>query len=233
MTDAKEETLAQKMAAAAIECAYIQKDAVNAFHKYNYASAAAVLEKVNAAVHKRGIAVCPQVRLLTDVGAPVVVVQVTLHVRAGLETMVIEGLGAGSDKGDKAVMKAQTAALKYAWMMAFSISTGDDPEADVETDKASLDDNQVAIAADQARLRTQSDALATSWLTDEIKPIYERKDAEALMGWCYRNGYEWNTLHPNARSKVWRGVLKAAEASGLPTAEAKRALAESPAPEAE
>ena len=48
-------------------------------------------------------------------------------------------MGQGTDKGDKAVMKANTAALKYALAGIFLISWGDDPEADVETDKYVVD----------------------------------------------------------------------------------------------
>ena len=32
-------------------------------------------------------------------------------------------------------MKAQTAAIKYAFLLSFAISTGDDPEADTHTDE--------------------------------------------------------------------------------------------------
>ena len=32
-------------------------------------------------------------------------------------------------------MKAQTAAIKYAYLLSFAISTGDDPEADCHTDE--------------------------------------------------------------------------------------------------
>lgn len=34
-------------------------------------------------------------------------------------------------------MKAQTAAIKYAYMMSLCIATGDDPEADIKTDENS------------------------------------------------------------------------------------------------
>lgn len=44
--------------------------------------------------------------------------------------MSIVGLGSGQDSGDKAIMKAQTAAIKYAYLLSFAISTGDDPEND-------------------------------------------------------------------------------------------------------
>ena len=51
------------------------------------------------------------------------------------EYIDIAGLGNGQDSGDKAVMKAETASIKYAYMMTFNISTGDDPEADIRTDQ--------------------------------------------------------------------------------------------------
>lgn len=45
------------------------------------------------------------------------------------ETHDIVSIGTGADQTDKAAPKAQTNALKYAFLMAFAIPTGDDPEA--------------------------------------------------------------------------------------------------------
>lgn len=45
------------------------------------------------------------------------------------ESAVIQSLGTGADTGDKASPKAQTNAMKYALLMGFLLSTGDDPEA--------------------------------------------------------------------------------------------------------
>lgn len=47
------------------------------------------------------------------------------------EHAVIQSLGTGADAGDKASPKAQTNAMKYALLMGFLLSTGDDPEASV------------------------------------------------------------------------------------------------------
>jgi hypothetical protein len=44
------------------------------------------------------------------------------------ETATIQSLGTGADAGDKASPKAQTNAMKYALLMGFLLSTGDDPE---------------------------------------------------------------------------------------------------------
>jgi hypothetical protein len=138
-------SLAKKLAEVAREVSYVQKDGANAFHKYRYASAAAVLEKVNQAFSSRNIATFPSVDVLENVTvatkqgeARLVTVRVKVRLVDGEtgETDTLEGLGSGSDNGDKAVMKAQTAGIKYAYMLGFSISTGDDPEADASTDEA-------------------------------------------------------------------------------------------------
>ena len=44
------------------------------------------------------------------------------------ESIVIQSFGAGADGGDKYSGKAQTNAMKYALLMGFLLSTGDDPE---------------------------------------------------------------------------------------------------------
>jgi hypothetical protein len=51
------------------------------------------------------------------------------------ETAVIQSMGSGADSGDKASPKAQTNAMKYALLMGFLLSTGDDPEASDSSDR--------------------------------------------------------------------------------------------------
>ena len=136
------QTLASKLAEVMGEVGYVQKDAENAFHHYKYASAEAVLKKVNAALSTRGIAVSTQAELLHydqlpgDKGPSMhAVVRLSLMFIDGSgDTITAQGIGEGSDKGDKAVMKGNTAAVKYALADAFMISWGDDPEADAHTD---------------------------------------------------------------------------------------------------
>lgn len=102
----------QKLAVKLIEvmkaCKYVVKNGVNAFHKYKYATSTDVLEKVNAAFTKQGIA---------TIVVPEIVQDSTITTA-------------------KAVMKAQTAALKYAYMLSLAIATGDDPESDEKTDES-------------------------------------------------------------------------------------------------
>lgn len=53
------------------------------------------------------------------------------------ETATIQSIGTGADSGDKASPKAQTNAMKYALLMGFLLSTGDDPEQSDSSDRQS------------------------------------------------------------------------------------------------
>ena len=127
------------------EVSHVQKNGMNEFHKYQYATAADVLEKVNEALCKNKICSVAKASLISldhvtnAKGNQEHLATVQMNIRlidseTG-EYVDIAGLGNGQDSGDKAVMKAETASIKYAYMMAFNISTGDDPEADVRTDQ--------------------------------------------------------------------------------------------------
>lgn len=113
------------------EVGYVQKDGTfkAKTHSYKFASAEAVLKKVNAALSSRGIAVASSAELLAhNEDLSTVVVRLTLRFCRGDEVHECQGLGQGKDFGDKAVMKANTAALKYLVANAFLISWGEDPE---------------------------------------------------------------------------------------------------------
>ncbi len=140
MSTKVEHTLAKKLAEVSSEVAYVEKDATNAFQKYKYASAEAVLRKVNVALSSRNIALSTTADLVQyhhgdGKNSNTAIVQLTIRFVDGdsSEVIAVQGLGQGSDKGDKAVMKANTAALKYAYANAFTISWGDDPEATNES----------------------------------------------------------------------------------------------------
>lgn len=127
------------------EVSHVQKNGTNEFHKYQYATAADVLEKVNEALCKNKICSVAKASLISldhvtnAKGNQEHLATVEMNIRLidseSGEYLDIAGLGNGQDSGDKAVMKAETASIKYAYMMAFNISTGDDPEADVRTDE--------------------------------------------------------------------------------------------------
>ena len=136
--------IAAKLVLIMKDCSYIQKSGFNEYHHYKFASASDVLEKVNASLVRNNVASIV-VADLEDMRDTVNQAGKTEHlatVRTNLtlidcdsgESLTVVGLGSGQDIGDKAVMKAQTASLKYAYMLSLAIATGDDPEADSQTD---------------------------------------------------------------------------------------------------
>lgn len=157
-------TIADKLKVAAASCAYVQKDGSNTHFRYRFVSAANVLGHVNDALAAAGLAVVgtlPQVVSTEGSGKDrIVTVSMTVTVAdtESPERASFVGLGSGMDTGDKAVMKAQTAALKYAWLGAFSISTGDDPEADAETDKRTTQAQKKPADKPVARAPEKADA---------------------------------------------------------------------------
>ena len=127
------------------ECNYIQRSGFNEFHRYKFATAADVLERVNASLVKNNVCSIVNAELIdmkdtmnqngkTEHIAYVKTTVTLIDVDSG-ESLTCVALGSGADLGDKSVMKAQTASLKYAYMMTLNIATGDDPEADFETDR--------------------------------------------------------------------------------------------------
>lgn len=147
--------IAKKLVAVMNECSHVAKNGTNSFHNYKYATAEDVLQKVNESLTKNKLAsiVCPTLESMVDVTnlkgntehLATVTVQVHIIDSDSGESVDLFGIGSGQDAGDKAVMKAQTAAIKYAFMLSLCIATGDDPEADGKTDEATCTDSQKTI----------------------------------------------------------------------------------------
>lgn len=144
--------IAKKLVNIMNECSHITKNGLNSYHQYKYATAEDVLLKVNEALTKNRIAsvVIPEIASMVDVTnlkgntehLATVNVQIKLIDSESGESVYFFGIGSGQDAGDKAVMKAQTAAIKYAYMLSLCIATGDDPEADSKTDENSAVGNK-------------------------------------------------------------------------------------------
>lgn len=113
---------------------FIAKDKVNDFHRYRYASEQAIKEAVHAQlVDKRVLFNLSFAELVKSDGNPNLVYVVFDYTFTNAEdpSDKVTGrfLGSGEDKGDKAVYKAITGAIKYILTTTFLIPTGDDPEA--------------------------------------------------------------------------------------------------------
>ena len=137
--------ISKKLVAVMRECSHVAKNGTNDFHHYDYATAADVLDLVNDSLTKHGIASIVTSTLLsmrdsnTAKGniehlATVEVAVMLIDSESG-ESVTIKSLGSGQDAGDKAVAKAQTMGIKYAYLTRLAIATGDDPEADPHTDE--------------------------------------------------------------------------------------------------
>lgn len=153
--------IAKKLVNLMSECGHIAKNGLNSYHQYKYATAEDVLLKVNSALTKNKIAsvVIPEIASMVDVTnlkgntehLVTVNVQIKLIDSESGECVDLFGIGSGQDAGDKAVMKAQTAAIKYAYMMSLCIATGDDPEADTKTDENSSMGNKGSKAVNNVK----------------------------------------------------------------------------------
>jgi hypothetical protein len=136
---------------------YIQKDKTNSFHKYNYASEAAIKEKLHAVLVKHRVLFLPykteMEERVTGLGKDQKEALTTIKlyyrfvdVDSG-ETHEGELHGVGSDAMDKGIYKAVTGAIKYILTGTFLIATGDDPEAEPSPTKAEGRQAQQAVAA--------------------------------------------------------------------------------------
>ena len=179
-------SIAKKLVKVMSDCDYVQKDGKNDFHNYKYVSAANILVKVNEALVKNGLAsfATPELISFEDVKtikgntehlATVKMIVTVMDIDSD-ETIQIIGLGSGQDVGDKAIMKAQTAALKYAWMLTLNISTGDDPEADSSVDERMS--KQAASTTTRTTTTQREVHTATTAQINAIKKIAESKKVD-------------------------------------------------------
>lgn len=187
---------------------YVQKDATNDFHKYKYASEAALLAALRPAMIEAGLILIPSVSMvknIDDYGNTHIEMEYTLvHKDGEVWPFPIRAAGAGNDRakngavGDKGVYKAITGANKYLLFKLFQIETGDDPEVtnNIETPFTEKDANTyletMRFAASKANKVTDLADLwrqhtkQMSWLSGmqkatlekELKSIFANRKAE-------------------------------------------------------
>lgn len=169
---------------------YVQKQGVNDFHKYKYASEADLLSALRPAMVEAGLLLLPSIRDLQkidDHGNTTVVVEYTLaHISGEVwpEKIVIAGTGNDRSKtgvGDKGVYKALTGANKYLLFKLFQIETGDDPENDTrQQDDLEKTKNQYISSCEKFIVNgcTTSEELKEWWLAE----AENRKNLGLLKG---------------------------------------------------
>lgn len=185
--------IAKKLVKVMSECSRVIKNGQNDFHNYKYATAEDVLRKVNASLTKYNIAsvVAPTLDSMVEVlnrnekkeHLATVSVQVHLIDSDSGESVDLFGIGSGQDAGDKAVMKAQTAAIKYAFMLSLCIATGDDPEADVSTDENMVNANKTDVKPIVNKVGCES---CGAKITDKVKAYSIQRFGKSLCMDCQK-----------------------------------------------
>lgn len=136
--------IGEKLLAVMDACRYIPKDGYNKFQQYAYTTAAGLFAKVNQEFVEQRLYIAKfetttlESRDVTTQKGNVekyvaVHVEITIRDLDGDGEVIFSADGGGQDAGDKALMKAQTAAKKYAYMGGLNIAMADDPEEDTNT----------------------------------------------------------------------------------------------------
>jgi hypothetical protein len=195
-------TLVEKMYNIMAELDYIKKDKENTFHRYTYASEAAIKNAVHAALTKYRVMFFPTGSEVVSVergfGAKqdenMTTVRLSyefINVDNPAEKLAGQFQGTGADKGDKGAYKAITGALKYALTSTFLIETGDDPERDERKPEPTAapkavnghwtDGKQQMNKDERAQAKAEAQAIAQNKVQEirkeESKPLVERSPA--------------------------------------------------------
>lgn len=167
--------LLKKLSQLSTDIGFIEFDGRNTGQNYKYASAAGMLRKINRRMGELGLAASSQssvthfeVEKFEDGGRHKIRHHCVVHTELRVfdvdtgEFIMARGCGSGLDSGDKAVMKAETAAEKYAWRGMLTLGWGaEDPEADASTD-------EIAKGKPKTSLRAAIKA-AKTWA--ELEPL--------------------------------------------------------------
>ena len=179
--------LLKKLSKLSSEIGFIEFDGRNEGQRYRYASAAGVLRKINKLMGEMGLTASSQsvvthfeVETYDDGGKR----KVRHHAAVATELRVFDvdtgefimarGCGSGLDSGDKAIMKAETAAEKYAWRGMLTLGWGaEDPEADASTD-------EIAKGGKSKDIISKIKACKTTAQLEAIKEEVRLAGAEAI-----------------------------------------------------
>lgn len=185
--------IAKKLVKVMGECSHVIKNGQNDYHNYKYVTAEDVLQKVNASLTKHNIAsiASPNLDSMVEVlnrnekKEHLATVSIQVHLIDGDsgESVDLFGIGSGQDAGDKAVMKAQTAAIKYAFMLSLCIATGDDPEADSTTDENMESVTKPEVKPVVNKVGCES---CGAKITDKVKSFSLQRYGKALCMECQK-----------------------------------------------
>lgn len=120
----------------------VSKDSRNTFQNYDYVSANKLMETFHPLFADAGLILRPSVTNVVHSSYKNAKGEEVLTCALTMRYEIIDTISGetsdyfipsfGIDKGDKAIFKAMTGALKYFFLQTFMLSTEDDPEADGE-----------------------------------------------------------------------------------------------------
>lgn len=181
-------TLAAKLAAIMLDLESVPKRGYNDFHKYAYATEADITEAVRGKLAAAGIAVNIATTGEPKMHGDLMLVPMRMSfIDSSGEIFTSDWWGAGSDKGDKALYKAYTGALKYWLLKNLLLPTGDDPEADSKTDERAAA-SEATSGKDAAPPRSSACPKCAS----KILPTkYDDAKARGETHYCTNKGCGW------------------------------------------
>lgn len=203
----------------------VQKDGKNQAQNYGFVSAGNVRMEVGPELAKRKIAVSSTIEVLSE-SEPVsskgnpqhrVMLRSTLTFVDGDtgETLSAQGIGCGMDNQDKAPMKAQTAAEKYAYVSAFTLAMGEDPEHDEpERQPGRMGDKLSSPGyaygpeeAERSEKQAEAKLSAKSEADALISTFTCLAGADDASAWIRENAGAWDASDKSQRARIYRACL--------------------------
>lgn len=180
MTEVKEEkvlNLQQRKSIvrkALAEKGILKREGKNSFDKYSYFSEAQYKELFTKFFSDAGIDFTADEELIEEIAGTEkmpfgrrIKLKITLtNIDKPQETETVYSSGEGMDKGDKALYKAKTGALKYYLADNFMVATGDDPETETP----------------DAEGKPKAEPLATQKQIEMIVGKYTEEQIQAMLG---------------------------------------------------
>lgn len=210
----------QRMHAVMKDVGYVQKEEKMVNNQYRFVSHDAVTAKIRAALLTHGIVATTHVLAHTQDGNRTEVdVRVDfVNIDAPEDRVSVNAFGYGIDPQDKGPGKAISYAVKYAYLKAFALETGDDPERDNinHTPKPpgnSFGGPKPITATQEAHdtfeaLPEEAQAVVREWAMETIALVNEGKVKEAtefLAEKCETTEDKlavWSQLPSNVRTKL-------------------------------
>lgn len=175
-------TLFKKIANVMGKVERVPKNGYNSFHKYKFVQESDLVDHVRKFMTEEGLILFNDVKeyeVNGDMG--VATVQFTIACTDTGESISTTIVAEGQDKGDKKFPKAYASATKYYLMKTFLIPTGDDPEADIQTDQRAYGNQQQPFSNNQSSGNRNSSSGNKKPITDKQLDLIKQRINEITL----------------------------------------------------